>query len=234
MQSVVIINLFWIPLGLSCFHRDISHIYTDLVYYCGYIYSSLGWSRVFFLRPAVCSPLKAWSHSCFPAFIPVCLVLFESALYTSVVEQGGGWGRMVRRGGFIALTRSVKTHPSLPLLCPGSPPPVSILSFFLCSPLWCSAGFLHSNPLITCWIWKNTHPSASSSHPHWWWQHNPTNQAREFLLYLMQPFCYDARLRNAEGLHNVCWGCLSVIRHPWHTVKHGPRKVYHYCCPLLL
>lgn len=143
MRSVVIINLFWIPLGSSCFHSDISQIGPDLLYYCGYICLQVlvDFPRVSSaLLPASASHGSAVSPPCHSAFIPVCLVLFESALYTSEVKQGGGWGRTFKEGlgwGGVALTRSVKTHPSLSLLCPCSVPPVSWLpppSLFLLLP----------------------------------------------------------------------------------------------------
>lgn len=133
MRSVVIINLFWIPLGSSCFHSDISQIGPDLLYYCGYICLRVLLDLIFpesrlpSCLPASASHGSAVSPPCHSVFIPVCLVLFESALYTSEVKQGrvrkdfqGGVGL-----GGVALTRSVKTHPSLSLLCPCSVPPVS-------------------------------------------------------------------------------------------------------------
>lgn len=82
------------------------------------------------------------------AFIFIYLVLSESALYTSAVRQGGA-GR--RRGLSIALTRSVRTHPSLLWLHPCFPTrPVSLPSTF---PLpWRNADFLH-----TFWVQRSWH-----------------------------------------------------------------------------
>lgn len=63
MYFIVIINLFGIPLGLSCFHRDISQIYPDLVHHCGYICLLAAVGLIFpdsHLFPLPVSPLAAW------------------------------------------------------------------------------------------------------------------------------------------------------------------------------
>lgn len=162
MQSVVIINLFWIPLGLFCFHSDISQIQPDLV---DLIFS---WVSSALLHV---SPLTAWLFL-FPPCVYSCLsgtVWIESALYTSVVEQGGGWGGIGE--GVIALTRSVKTHPFLSLLCPCSPPPVSSLSPSCLAPC-CDAmqAFCTAPLLLSYYLWNLKKSTQQPCLPLHWWQ----------------------------------------------------------------
>lgn len=142
-----VLNPFWLILFSQRYFPDLPWSGLSL-----WIYLPAGLTRSFFLTlvcPPACLSARclAISLSCLPEFIPVCLVLFESALYTSVVKRGGWEGEEGLGGVSIALTRSAKTHPSLPWLCPCSPPPVSFLSLFLCSLLWRNADFLHSPPV---------------------------------------------------------------------------------------
>lgn len=124
------------------------------IFVCLSIYIFLTHSCLSVGLPPVClSSRLASSLSCPSAFIRVCLVLFESALYTSGVRRGWWWGE--EGGVSIVLTRSVKTHPSLPLLCPWVPPPPSLPFPLLPAVTQCrlSAQFSYLS-LITSWIRK--------------------------------------------------------------------------------
>lgn len=128
---VVIINLFWIPSGFSCFHSHIFQpspwsgiivgifvqVWLDLIFW------SLAWAPLrlsspglLFLHPA---PLRlflsVWSRLKMPFTRQWC--------GRAVGEEA--WGGLE---GFIALSRSVTIHPSFSLLCPCSPPPVVLPS----------------------------------------------------------------------------------------------------------
>lgn len=116
------------------------------------------------------------------------------------------WGRVREdKGGrvSIALTRSVRTHPSLPSLCPHSPllPPFAPR---------CDAMQTFCTDLLSLLYYPLTLKNSAQSlnkRAHSGGTKSQTNQT-EFQWF---GSCCFGGLHNAPALHNVCEGCQSGI-----------------------
>lgn len=143
------------------------------------------------------------------------------------------WGRVVGEEawggleGFIALSRSVKTHPFFSLLCPCSPPPVVLPSAFTapsCDAMQALCTLLMNLSSISKRIPNNNLCIASLVTVI-----SPLHRA--FTPDSDQTLCSHTQLHNGAELHNVCWSCQSVM---WHSTRGARRsriflKVCHYC-----
>lgn len=94
---VVIINLFWIPSGFSCFHSHISQL-PPLIWYCGYICSSLTWSNFSGVSPELLSIPPLWA--CYFSLLPLCVYsCLSGAVWKCPLHISGEAGCWVRKHG---------------------------------------------------------------------------------------------------------------------------------------
>lgn len=188
------------------------------------IFVCCSWVDLIFPEPHLCLPARVYSS------VWCCLkVPFTHQKCSRVV---GEEGLVVVVEGCCAVSRSVRTHPSLSLLCPCSPPPAPpppLLFFAPCCDAmqpFCTQSSQHHH------YHHHRHHYEQQQHRHlclflYYYllnlknekQHRPRNPRQEY--FPLPVICFRFwvsvfyRLHNSAGLHRVCWGCNSANGHMW-------------------